>query len=142
MTPQASTPPLSGSAPAGSNGGIVKRVGVFVALAALVAIVLMPAAQGLPQAGQVMLGILPFAVIVWMTEALDYVVSAVVIGAFMSLLLAYAPDAANPTGADKDSISPLRFMARSLPANLVVRPSLRLTRINTSLRRPRSMNCP
>ncbi|MBC8119607.1 MAG: DASS family sodium-coupled anion symporter, partial [Burkholderiaceae bacterium] len=35
-----------------------------------------------------------FAVIVWMTEALDYAVSAVVIGALMIFLLAYAPDAA------------------------------------------------
>ena len=100
MSASASTPPLAGSAPAGSSGDIVKRVGLIVAVAVLVAIVLMPAAQGLPPAGQVMLGILAFAVIVWMTEALDYAVSAVVIGALMVFLLAYAPDAAKPTGAD------------------------------------------
>ncbi|GAB3478598.1 membrane protein [Polaromonas eurypsychrophila] len=47
-----------------------------------------------------MLAILAFAVIVWMTEALDYAVSAVVIGALMVFLLAYVPDAAKPTGAD------------------------------------------
>ena len=56
----------------------------------------MPASAGLPQAGQVMLGVLAFAVIVWMTEALDYAVSGVVIGALMVFLLAYAPDAAKP----------------------------------------------
>ena len=100
MSASASTPPLAGSAPAGSSGDIVKRVGLIVAVAVLVVIVLMPAAQGLPPAGQVMLGILAFAVIVWMTEALDYAVSAVVIGALMVFLLAYAPDAAKPTGAD------------------------------------------
>ena len=38
-----------------------------------------------------------FAVLVWMTEALDYAVSAVVIGALMIFLLALAPDAARAT---------------------------------------------
>ena len=107
MSASASTPPLAGSAPAGSSGDIVKRVGLIVAVAVLVAIVLMPAAQGLPPAGQVMLGILAFAVIVWMTEALDYAVSAVVIGALMVFLLAYAPDAAKPTGADMGTAAAL-----------------------------------
>ena len=54
----------------------------------------------LPPAGQVMLGVLAFAVIVWMTEALDYAVSEVVIGVLMIFLLAFAPDAAKPAGAD------------------------------------------
>ncbi|KWT76389.1 anion transporter [Variovorax sp. WDL1] len=94
-----SNPLVAGSPPAGS-GGIVKRAGLIAALAALVAIVWMPTPHGLPPAGQVMLGILAFAVIVWMTEALDYAVSAVVIGALMVLLLAYAPDAAKPSGVD------------------------------------------
>ena len=85
-----------------SHGGglIVKRLGLFAAMAALLVIVLMPTPQGLPQSGQVMLAILAFAVIVWMTEALDYAVSAVVIGALMIFLLAYVPDAAKPAGAD------------------------------------------
>ena len=95
MNVSASTPALAGSRPT----DVVKGGGLFVALAALVAIVMMPSAQGLPQAGQVMLGILAFAVIVWMTEALDYAVSAVVIGALMVLLLAFAPDVAKRTGA-------------------------------------------
>ena len=43
-----------------------------------------------------MLAILAFAVIVWMTEALDYAVSAVVIAALMIFLLAFVPDAAKP----------------------------------------------
>ena len=82
------------------DGQTVKRVGLFAALAALLVIVLMPTPAGLPLAGQVMLAILAFAVIVWMTEALDYAVSAVVIGALMIFLLAYVPDAAKPAGAD------------------------------------------
>jgi len=96
----ASSPTLAGSAPAATSGNLVKKIGLIVALAALFAIVLMPAPLGLPQAGQVMLGILAFAVIVWMTEALDYAVSSVVIGALMIFLLAYAPDVAKPAGAD------------------------------------------
>ena len=60
----------------------------------------MPAAPGLPAAGQVMLAVLAFAVIVWMTEALDYAVSAVVVGALMIFLLAAVPDAAKPASGD------------------------------------------
>ena len=82
------------------SGLSVKRAGLFAALVALLVIVLMPTPQGLTQSGQVMLGILAFAVIVWMTEALDYAVSAVVIGALMIFLLAYVPDGAKPLGAD------------------------------------------
>ena len=82
-----------------SSGGIVKQVGLIAALAALLLILWLPAAPRLPAAGQVMLAILAFAVIVWMTEALDYAVSAVVIGALMVFLLAAAPDAARPAGA-------------------------------------------
>ena len=96
----ASTPPGAETSPGGSGGDLVKRAGLIAALAALVLILLMPTPQGLPPAGQVMLAILAFAVIVWMTEALDYAVSAVVIGALMIFLLAYVPAVAKPGGAD------------------------------------------
>lgn len=95
----ASNLPLPASTPGGSRREIVKRAGLFVALAALLAVLAMPTPKGLPFAGQVMLAILAFAVIVWMTEALDYAVSAVVIGGLMIFLLAFAPDAAKPAGA-------------------------------------------
>jgi len=78
----------------------VKRFALIAAAALLIVITMLPAANGLPRAGQVMLAILAFAVIVWMTEALDYAVSAVVIGALMVFLLAYSPDAAKPLGPD------------------------------------------
>ena len=91
--------PLPASPPGASSRDLVKRVGLFVALAVLLAVLWMPAPRGLPPAGQVMLAVLGFAVIVWMTEALDYAVSAVVIGALMIFLLAFAPDAAKPAGA-------------------------------------------
>ena len=86
--------------PVPSVGNVLQRVGLFSALATLLTIVLMPTPLGLPVAGQITLGILAFAVIVRVTEALDYAVSAVVIGSLMIFLLAYAPDAAKPLGAD------------------------------------------
>ena len=91
MNTPTTTPPgvPAGATPA--TAGWLPRVGLIGALVALVAIVLMPAAQGLPVSGQVMLGILAFAVIVWMTEAMDYAVSALVIGALMIFMLAFSP---------------------------------------------------
>ena len=93
-------PVAAASAPVAPARDVVKTAGLALAVAALLAITFMPAVQGLPAAGQVMLAILAFAVIVWMTEALDYAVSAVVIGALMVFLLAYVPGAAKPAGAD------------------------------------------
>src|SRR6185369_14756798 len=70
--------------------------GLFAAVAALVAILLLPTPAGLPVAGHRMLAILAFAVIIWMTEAIDYAVSAIVIAALMAFLLGLAPSVANP----------------------------------------------
>jgi len=92
-----STSSIAAAGPARHEPGVgVKRAGLAGAIVALVAILLLPTPAGLPAAGQVMLAILAFAVIVWMTEALDYAVSAVVIGALMVFLLAFAPDVAKP----------------------------------------------
>jgi sodium-dependent dicarboxylate transporter 2/3/5 len=70
--------------------------GLLAAVAALVVILLLPTPAGLPVAGHRMLAILAFAVIIWMTEAIDYAVSAVVIAALMAFLLGLAPSVANP----------------------------------------------
>ena len=70
--------------------------GLFAAIAALVVILLLPTPAGLPVAGHRMLAILAFAVIIWMTEAIDYAVSAIVIAALMAFLLGLAPNVANP----------------------------------------------
>ncbi|CAN5578223.1 DASS family sodium-coupled anion symporter [soil metagenome] len=93
-------PPAPAPTAAGGPGkNLLKRFGLVAAVVALLAIAWMPLPQGLPRAGQAMLAILAFAVIVWMTEALDYAVSAVVIAALMVFLLAFVPDAAKPAGA-------------------------------------------
>ena len=72
-----------------------KHRGLVAAILALVVVMLLPTPAGLPVAGQCMLAILAFAVIVWMTEALDYAVSAVVIAALMAFLLGLSPNPAN-----------------------------------------------
>lgn len=93
-TPSVHLPAPAASAP--SAGNLVKRTGLAAAVAALLLILWLPTPQGLPVAGHVMLGVLAFAVIVWMTEALDYAVSSLVIAALMVFLLAFAPDLAKP----------------------------------------------
>jgi anion transporter len=69
---------------------------LLAAVAVLIAILLLPTPVGLPIAGHRMLAVLAFAVIIWMTEALDYAVSAVVIAALMAFLLGLSPNPANP----------------------------------------------
>ena len=92
--------PTTSPAPAPASANLAKRLGLLGALVALLAVLALPTPAGLPVAGQTMLAILAFAVIVWMTEALEYSVSAVVIAALMVFLLAYAPSVAKPDGAD------------------------------------------
>lgn len=94
--------------PAKLNISTTQRIGMVAAIAALAAIVFMPGIPGLPASGQMMLGILAFAVIVWMTEALEYSVSAIVIGALMIGLLAISPapgkDASDVWMGTKDAL--------------------------------------
>jgi anion transporter len=73
-----------------------KNWGLIAAVAVMVAILLLPTPATLPVAGHRMLAILAFAVIIWMTEALDYAVSAVVIATLIAFLVGLAPNPANP----------------------------------------------
>src|SRR5579862_1804254 len=70
--------------------------GLGLAIAVLVAILLMPTPAGLPIAGHRMLAIFGFAVVVWVSEALEYAISAAVVAALMALLLGTAPSLTNP----------------------------------------------
>ena len=74
----------------------VHVIGLLAALAGLIIIMLLPRPAGLPVAGQIMLGLLLFSVILWVTEAVDYAISAVLITALMAFLLGMAPNAAKP----------------------------------------------
>ncbi|WP_027579818.1 DASS family sodium-coupled anion symporter [Bradyrhizobium sp. Ai1a-2] len=73
--------------------------GLLLAIAVLVIVLVLPTPQGLSVSGHRMLAVLAFAVIVWMTETLDYAVSGVVIAALMAFLLGTAPSPTNPAVA-------------------------------------------
>jgi di/tricarboxylate transporter len=70
--------------------------GLLLGVAVLVAILPLPLPAGLPVAGQRIVAVFGFAVVVWVTEALDCAVSAFVIAAMMALLLGTAPYPAKP----------------------------------------------
>ena len=81
--------------PTSSNFNL-KNWGLVIAIVTLVVIMLLPTPAGLPIAGHRMLAIFGFAVIVWVTEALDYAISAVIISALMAFFLGISPNVANP----------------------------------------------
>jgi len=71
-------------------------VGLAAGVIALVVILLLPLPANLPPAGHRMLAILVFAVVVWLTEAVSYEASAIIITALMAFLIGTAPTLDNP----------------------------------------------
>lgn len=76
--------------------GVFKKNGLLIGLLALILILLIPTPEGLSSSGHRMLGILIFSVIIWMTEAVSYPVSAAIIMTLMAFLLGTAPDVNHP----------------------------------------------
>ncbi|MDU4959470.1 MAG: DASS family sodium-coupled anion symporter [Sporomusaceae bacterium] len=74
----------------------LKRYGLLLGAAALIAVLLLPTPEGLPAAGKVMLGILLFSVIIWMTDCVSYPTSAALITALMAFLVGMSPNVADP----------------------------------------------
>ncbi len=74
----------------------VNVYGLLAALAGLIVVMLLPKPAALPVAGQIMLGLLLFSVILWVTEAVDYAISAALITALMAFMLGMAPNATKP----------------------------------------------
>jgi solute carrier family 13 (sodium-dependent dicarboxylate transporter), member 2/3/5 len=74
-----------------------QQYGLALAVLVLAIILLLPTPAALSSAGHRMLGILVFSVIVWMTEAVSYPVSAALILSLMAFLLGTAPAMANPS---------------------------------------------
>jgi sodium-dependent dicarboxylate transporter 2/3/5 len=70
--------------------------GLLLALAVGIVVMALPTPSGLPVAGQRMLAIFVFAVVTWITEAVSYEVSSVLIVALIAVLLGLAPDVAKP----------------------------------------------
>jgi anion transporter len=73
-----------------------KYWGLALALAVLAVVLSLPTPEGLPVAGHRILAVFGFAIVVWVTEALDYAVSAVVVAALMAFVLGVSPDPAKP----------------------------------------------
>lgn len=69
-----------------------KALFLLLAFAALIIVLLLPTPEGLSVMGHRALAILAFAVIVWMTEAVTYPVSAAMIIGLITLLLGFSPD--------------------------------------------------
>lgn len=82
-----------------AEDGIAWRrwLGLALAIAVLAVAVLAPPVAGLPVAGQRAIGILGFAVVLWVTEAVDYSVSAALIVVLIILLVGFAPDMQDPS---------------------------------------------
>ena len=77
--------------------GIAKKIGLWAALAAMIIVWLFPTPVDLPTQGHRLIGILAFAVIIWMTEGVTYPVSAFIIMVLMAFSLGMAPNPAKPT---------------------------------------------
>lgn len=75
-----------------SKGKIISFFLAFVALA----VVLFIPIEGIEWQGQIALGMLAFAVIMWVTEAVSYPVSSVLIISLISLLAGLSPDPETP----------------------------------------------
>lgn len=91
MTSPASPPAATYQKPAETEHTTGKVVAFIAAFAALAAVVLIPIG-GLAMPAKIALGMLAFAVIMWVTEAVTYPVSAVMIVGLIAIMLTFAPD--------------------------------------------------
>lgn len=65
--------------------------GLYLGFAALLMVLALPTPEGLPVAGHRVLAILIFAIIVWISEAVSYEASAIIITSLMAVLIGTAP---------------------------------------------------
>ncbi len=72
-------------------------IGLVAGVIALILVLLIPLPAGLPVAGHRMLAILVFAVVVWITEAVSYEASAIIIATLIAFLIGTAPNVQNPS---------------------------------------------
>ncbi|WP_196603060.1 DASS family sodium-coupled anion symporter [Pectinatus frisingensis] len=97
-----------------------KKYGLIIGALVLFVIILLPTPDGLSVSGQRVLGILIFSVIIWMTEAVPYPVSSILIVSLTALLLGLSPNPAQPdkilgtTGALKFALSGFSTSALAL----------------------------
>ena len=91
MTSPASPTAATHQKPAETEHATGKVVAFIAAFAALAAVVLIPIG-GLAMPAKIALGMLAFAVIMWVTEAVTYPVSAVMIVGLIAIMLTFATD--------------------------------------------------
>ncbi|AFN35385.1 DASS family sodium-coupled anion symporter [Taylorella equigenitalis] len=70
---------------------------LLIAFVALIGILLLPTPEGLPVAGHRMLAVLVFAVIVWVSEAVSYEASSIIIMGLIIFLVGLSPSLKDPT---------------------------------------------
>ncbi len=88
---------VAGTAPATEpRKGFFKRYGLIIAFIALAIICLLPEQPGLSVAGQRMIGVMVFAVIVWATTSVSYPVSGGIIIALVAVLVGFSPKPGAP----------------------------------------------
>lgn len=75
----------------------LKAIFLLVAFLSLIVILLLPTPAGLSVAGHRTLAVLAFAVVLWVTEAVSYPVSAALITVLLTLLLGFGPSLEDPT---------------------------------------------
>lgn len=87
----------AGSESENKNKWPIKSISLVVAVLALIGILLLPTPEGLSAAGHRTLAVLAFAVVLWVTEAVSYPVSAALITVLTTLLLGFGPSLDDPT---------------------------------------------
>ena len=76
-----------------------QNIGLVLSFIVLGGILLLPTPETLSTGGHRMIGVLAFAIILWMTSAVSYPVSATMITALTALLLGFSPNPEAPAKA-------------------------------------------
>ena len=98
---------------------LVGKIAILVSFCVLVLILLLPL-RGLTPAGQAMLGILSMAIILWVTEAMAYPVSALLIALLMTLFLGLIPNPDTGTAIGTSKAILLAMKGFSSPSIIVI----------------------
>ncbi|PXW14633.1 DASS family sodium-coupled anion symporter [Paraburkholderia caballeronis] len=95
--PRQDTPPHQAAPSPDKPRKTAIPIGLIAGIIALIVVLLLPLPATLPPAGQRMLAILAFAVVVWLTEAVSYEASAIIITSLMAFLVGTAPSIDDPS---------------------------------------------
>lgn len=88
----ATSPTVSNNTIPQKSRTTVQNIGLIMACLLLIGILLLPTPETLSTGGHRMIGVLAFAIILWMTSAVSYPVSATIITALTALLLGFSPN--------------------------------------------------